>query len=286
MTTEDMKGKRCLITGATAGIGEVAAIDLAGRGADVVIVGRNEQKCKATLEKMKATGGGGDLSYLVADLSSYAQVNKLAADYRTKFDKLNILINNAGAIFFSDERSVDGLEMTWALNHFGYYWLTMDLLDVIKASAPARIINVSSAAHQRARLNKDKPIDEKNSFAYFTYGNTKLANVLFTKELARQLEGTGVTVNALHPGVVATRFGANNGIPGTLFNLATSFIAITCEAGAKTIIYLATSPDVENVTGKYFVKEREVNSSGPSKDPALATALWNASEEVTRKVNA
>jgi len=280
----DMKGKRCLITGATAGIGEVAAIDLARRGADVVIIGRNEARCKNTLVKMQAQSGGGDLSYLVADLSSRKQVLECAREYREKFDRLDVLINNAGAVFFKDERSADGLEMTWALNHFGYFWLTEELLDLVKASAPARIINVSSDAHKRARLNREQCIDNVNRVPYFTYGNSKLANILFTKELAKRVDGTGVTVNCMHPGVVATNFGANNGIPGRIFNLATSFFGISCEAGARTIIYLATSPAVAGDTGKYFVKEKEVVSSSESRDAELASKLWSQSELKTREL--
>jgi NAD(P)-dependent dehydrogenase (short-subunit alcohol dehydrogenase family) len=282
----EMKGKRCLITGATAGIGEVAAIEIARQGADVVIVGRNENRCKNTLAKMKATGGGGDLSYMVADLSSRASVLDLAARFKSKFNRLDVLINNAGAVFFKDERSVDGLEMTWALNHFGYFWLTEELLDVIKDSAPSRIINVSSDAHKRAKLNRVNCIDEKNKVPYFTYGNSKLANILFTVELSKRLAGTGVTANSMHPGVVATNFGANNGIPGRIFNLLTAWVAITSEEGARTIIYLATSPEVDGVSGNYFVKDKVVASSKESQDEALARKLWQQSEQRTREIDA
>lgn len=280
-----MKGKRCLITGATAGIGEVAAIDLAKRNCDVVIVGRNESRCQATLAKMRATGGTGDLSYLVADLSSRKSVLNLANQYREKYDRLDILINNAGAVFFSDQRSADNIEMTWALNHFGYFWLTEELLDLIRKTPGARIINVSSDAHKRARLNRENCVDKVNKVPYFTYGNSKLANLLFTFELARRLEGTGITANALHPGVVATNFGANNGIPGRIFNLLTTFIAITSEAGARTIIYLATAPEVSGVTGKYFVKEKVERSSKESQDVALAKTLWQQSTAITESID-
>lgn len=280
-----MKGKRCLITGATAGIGEVAAIDLAKRDCDVVIVGRNEARCQATLAKMKATGGNGDLSYLVADLSSRKAVLELANQYRSKYDRLDVLINNAGAVFFNDQRSADNIEMTWALNHFGYFWLTEELLDLVKKTPGSRIINVSSDAHKRARLNRENCIDKVNKVPYFTYGNSKLANLLFTFELARRLEGSGVTVNALHPGVVATNFGANNGIPGRIFNLLTTFIAITSEAGARTIIYLATSPDVADITGKYFVKEKIERSTRESQDVPLSRLLWAQSTAITESID-
>lgn len=281
-----MKGKVCLITGATAGIGEVAAIEIAKMGADVVFTARNEARAKNTLAKLEAVASENHCSYLLADLSSREQTLRLASEFKSKFNRLDVLINNAGAIFFNDQKSCDGIEMTWALNHFGYFWLTLELLDLIKASAPSRIINVSSAAHKRATLASENLVDPKNSFSYFTYGNTKLANVLFTVELAKMLEETGVTVNALHPGVVATNFGANNGIGGRLFNMVSGVFAITCEEGAKTIIYLATSPDVENVTGKYFVEEKEARTSNRSKDKALAERLWSISEKITQETDA
>lgn len=280
-----MKGKRCLLTGATAGIGEVAAIRLAALGYDVVIVGRDERRCQSSLERMKATQGGGDLAYLVADLSSREAVVKLARSYKEKFDRLDILINNAGAVFFDDRRSVDGLEMTWALNHFGYFWLTNELIDLIRNSSPARIINVSSDAHKRSRLSLDTLIDKSNKVPYFTYGNSKLANILFTTELARRLESDGVTVNALHPGMVATRFGTNNGIPGQIFNLVTGVFSITSEEGAKTVVYLATSPEVESVTGKYFYKEKEAKPSRVALDGDLAQQLWRKSELETNAID-
>lgn len=281
-----MQGKRCLITGATAGIGEVAAIEIARQGADVVIVGRNENRCKNTIAKMKATEGGGDRSYLIADLSSRRQVKELAKEFKSKFDRLDVLINNAGAVFFRDERSEDGLEMTWALNHFAYHWLTEELLDVIKESSPSRIINVSSDAHKRARLKRDHCIDDKNKVPYFTYGNSKLANILFTVELSKRLAGTGVTANSMHPGVVATNFGANNGIPGRIFNLMTAWVAITSEEGARTIIYLATSPEVDGVSGNYFVKNKVVASSKQAQDEELARKLWEQTEQKTREIDA
>lgn len=281
-----MKGKVCLITGATAGIGEVAAIEIARQGADVVFTARNEARAKATLAKMEAVAQGNHCSYLLGDLSSREQTLRLAGEFKSKFDRLDVLINNAGAIFFSDQKSVDGIEMTWALNHFGYFWLTLEVIELLKLSAPARIINVSSAAHKRGTLASPELIDPKNSFCYFTYGNTKLANILFTVELAKILEGTGVTVNALHPGVVATNFGANNGVAGQLFKMVSGLFSISCQEGARTIIYLATSPEVENVTGKYFVEEKEARTSSRSRDNALAERLWQVSEKITRDTDA
>ena len=280
-----MRGKLCLITGATAGIGEVAAVELSRQGADVVFVARNESRAKSTLAKLEAVASGNHCSYLLADLSSRKQTLRLADEFKTKHARLDVLINNAGAIFFNDRKSCDDIEMTWALNHFGYFWLTLELLDMLKASAPSRIINVSSAAHLRARMDGPNLVDERNSFCYFTYGNTKLANVLFTVKLATMLEGTGVTVNALHPGVVATNFGANNGMAGQLFNMVTGLFSITSEEGAKTIIYLATSPDVASITGKYFVEEKEARTSRLSHDEGIAARLWEISEKITAETD-
>lgn len=281
-----MKGKVCLITGATAGIGEVAAIEIARKGADVIFIARNESRAKSTLAKIQAAASGNHCSYILADLSSREQTLRAAAEFKSKFDRLDVLINNAGAIYFNDQKSCDGIEMTWALNHFGYFWLTLELLDLLKASAPSRIINVSSAAHKRATFASENLVDPKNSFCYFTYGNTKLANVLFTNELATMLEGSGVTVNALHPGVVATNFGGNNGVAGQLFKTVSHMFSISCEEGARTIIYLATSPDVEKVSGKYFVEEKEARTSSRSKDKALAERLWSISKKMTEETDA
>ncbi len=283
-TNEKLKGKTCLITGATSGIGEVAAIELAKMGADVVLVGRNEERCANSLKKVAAAQTIGKSSYLVADMSSRREVLALAEQFKKEHDTLDILLNNAGAIFFDNTKSEDGIEMTWALNHFGYFWLTNALLDTISNSKSARIINVASAAHKRGFFT-DGLIDERNDFGYKTYANSKLANVLFTFELAKRLEGKNITVNALHPGVVTTNFALNNGIGGRLFNLASSFFAVSLEAGADTMIYLASADDVKGVTGKYFVKRKEKQSSGKSRDARLAQQLWEVSENRTRQID-
>ena len=175
-----MRGKVCLVTGATSGIGKMTALELATKGATVVIVGRNREKCEDTLQEIEAATGSKNLDYLVADLSSFVEVRRLSQEFLAKYNKLNVLVNNAGAIFMRKQNSPDGLEMSWALNHFSYFWLSCLLLDVLKASSPSRIVNVSSDAHHRATLNELPNFRGKMPVGYITYANTKLANVLFT----------------------------------------------------------------------------------------------------------
>jgi retinol dehydrogenase 12 len=277
-----MNGKTVLITGATNGIGRVAALELAKMGADVVVVGRSREKTQAVVNEIRTQGGKVDM--LLADLSSLDEVRRLAAAFKSKYNRLDVLINNAGAFFSSRHETVDGYEMTFALNHLAYFVLTNELLDVLKDSAPARIINVSSDAHRGTSLNFDD-LNRKKSYSgsgFGVYSESKLANVLFTYELARRLQGTDVTVNALHPGFVATGFGHNN---GGLARLAMSLIqrvaAISPEKGAETIIYLASSPEVEGVTGRYFDKSKAVRSSDQSYNEAAARRLWEVSEQMT-----
>jgi retinol dehydrogenase 12 len=281
----EMQGKVCMVTGATAGIGEVTARELARMGATVVGVGRNPEKCRAAAEEIKASTGNPRVEYLVADLSSQAQVRRLADEFKRKYSRLDVLVNNAGAFIATRRESADGIEMTMALNHLNYFLLTNLLLDVLKASAPSRIVNVSSGAHTGGRINFDD-IEMRNRYSgWAMYAQSKLANVLFTYELARRLAraGTaGVTVNALHPGFVATQFGHNN---GGLMNLGMKLFqklgAITPQRGAQTSLYLATSPEVEGVTGKYFDNKRAVSSSQASYDEAAARRLWDWSEQKT-----
>ena len=284
MTNSDkpMYGKSCMVTGATAGIGQVTARELAQQGATVIVVGRNRGKSEATVNEIKQQTGNANVEFLLADLSVQKDVHQLAEQFKRKHQRLHVLVNNAGAIFLRRQESADGIELTFALNHLNYFLLTNLLLDTLKASAPARIVNVSSRAHQRvAGLNFDDLQSRKWYFAQRVYGQSKLANVLFTYELARRLEGTGVTANALHPGFVATRFATNNGWLTQLARPVLDRFALTAEEGAQTMIYLATSPEVEGVTGKYFVKEKAVPSSPVSYDRAAASRLWQISAEMT-----
>ena len=222
------------------------------------------------------------MSFLLADLSSQREVRRLAAEAKERLPRLDVLLNNAGAIFLSHQTSVDGIEMTFALNHLGYFLLSTLLMDLLVESAPARIINVSSSSHYEPR---SLPLEDLprpgNGRSYQAYGRSKLCNVLFTYELARRLEGSGVTANALHPGLVLTRIARNNGILGRLANFYIGVRGVDASRGAETLVYLASSPEVETVTGKFFIDCRAVPSSPLSYDPALASGLWELSEELT-----
>ncbi len=282
MTQQSMTGKVCLVTGATGGIGKVTALELARQGATVVIVGRNQLKTEGVADMIKRETGNQNVSYLLGDLSVQAEVRRVASEFKQKFDRLDVLVNNAGAYYQKRQTSKDGLELTFALNHMAYFILTNELLDLLKASAPSRIINVSSDAHQMGKMDfSDLQLQQKYG-AWKSYGQSKLANILFTKELARRLAGTGVTVNALHPGVVATSFAANNGMIGQVLRKAMNLFSISPEKGAETTLYLATSPDVSKITGEYFDKKAITRSSAESNNPAVAQKLWEASEQLVQ----
>ncbi len=275
-----MQGKICMVTGATSGIGKVTARALAERGATVVVVGRSAEKSAATVAQIRQQTGNSSVEFMLADLSAQAQVRKLAEEFKKKYSRLHVLVNNAGAIYLSRQSTVDGIELTFALNHLNYFLLTNLLLDTLKASAPSRIINVSSAVHMNATMNFDDLQGQRKYSGMSAYAQSKLANVLFTYEVARRLQGTGVTVNALHPGMVATNFAANNGPLGRLARPFLNLVSIGEEQGAETMIYLATSPEVEGVTGKYFMNKHEAHSSEESYDEAIARRLWRVSEEM------
>lgn len=276
-----MSGKTCLVTGATAGIGKVTGQALAQQGATVVLVGRNPAKGESVVRQIKQQTGNEAVEFMLANLSSQQDIRSLAEQFRAKYRQLHVLVNNAGAVFFSRRESVDGLEMTFALNHLGYFLLTHLLLDIIKASAPARIINISSLAHLAGRINFDNLQGRKHYVGWLAYAQSKLANILFTYELARRLEGTDVTANVLHPGIVRTNFALNNGLPGYLIRGVMDLVSIGEEAGAETVIYLATSPEVKAVTGQYFEIKKAVRSSSASYNQAVARRLWQVSLELT-----
>lgn len=274
-----MKGRVCIVTGANAGIGRVTALELARLGATVVLVCRSQERGAQALAEIRQLSNNQDVHLLLADLSSIADTIALAGRFRTQFDRLDILVNNAGAYFTRRLTSADNLEMTFALNHMGYFVLTTMLLDILKTSGPARIINVSSDAHRGAKLDFDDLQAKKQYSAFRTYGRSKLANVLFTYELARRLENQSVTVNALHPGFVASNFATNNGGLARLFyRWIVPLIALTPEKGAETAIFLASSPVVEGVTGQYFYQKNAVRSSPDSYDETAARRLWAESQ--------
>ena len=300
--SESMRGKRCLITGTTGGIGAAAARELAQRGASITIVGRNAAKADQVIAAIRRERPGAEVEFLQADLSLQRENRRLADEVRRRCARVDVLINNVGAMYALRRESEERMEMTLALNHIGPFLLTTLLLDVLKRSGPARIVNVSSEAHRDVKgFDFDDPearegkrarrygTSELKSLGYSVlvpwkhpgfeqYAMSKLANLLFTRELARRLAGSGVTVNALHPGFVRSEFMAGNGSLGWFLRLWSSLFGITPEEGAGTVVYLASSPEVAGVSGKYFVKERETEPTKAAQDDAAARRLWEMSE--------
>lgn len=277
-------GKRVIITGATGGIGLAAACELARRGARLSIVARSNSRASAAVTRITAAGGAGtEVQVLNADLSSQASVRTLAAEILAGQPRIDVLINNAGAIYGSRQLTVDGLELTWAVNHLAPFLLTNLVLERIRASAPARIITTSSGAHHGAQV----PFDDMNAESGYRgrgfgrYGETKLGNILFTVELARRLEGMGVTANCFHPGFVASGFNRNNGgLMAFGMSLARPF-ARSPEKGADTLVWLADSADVSAESGGYFANRQRRTPSAAAQDLTAARRLWEVSEEQT-----
>jgi NAD(P)-dependent dehydrogenase (short-subunit alcohol dehydrogenase family) len=277
-----MQGKICLITGANSGVGKATALGLAQMGATIVMVSRNQSKGKEAQKEIQAQSGNQNVHLLLADLSSQQSIRQLAEQFQQQFSQLHVLINNAGMFPLGRRETVDGLEMAFAVNYLAPFLLTNLLLDTLKASVPARIVNVSSDSHEQGYIDMDDLQSKRRSSIYKIYGQSKLALVLFTYELARRLEGTGVTVNALHPGFVATNIGQSD--VGPFLRLIAGLIfrfGISPEEGAKTSIYLASSPDVEGVTSKYFVKSAAKRSVEISYDEPLQQRLWEESVKLT-----
>ncbi|MBM4456519.1 MAG: SDR family oxidoreductase [Chloroflexi bacterium] len=275
-----MSGKTCLITGATAGIGLATAAALARQGATVIGVGRDAAKCAEVQARLRQAAGAPAVTYLTADLASLAEVRRLAGAFTATYPRLDVLVNNVGAFYMGRRLSADGIEMTWALNYLGVCLLTDLLLPALKTSAPAlktsapaRIVTISSDMHRSARLNFDDLQGARQFSGMKAYGQSKLAQVMWTYDLARRLAGTGVTANALHPGFVAsdlyqTSFGNRKWLSALL-----KLIALSNEQGAATSVYLASSPEVEGVTGQYFAKKKAVRSSAASYDSAATARL-------------
>jgi retinol dehydrogenase-12 len=281
-----MSGKTVVVTGGTSGIGEVAAQRLAAMGARIVLVARDPGRTDATLKRLNAAGPGLDHRAHIADLSSLSGTRRVGEAIAAEEPRIDVLINNAGAVFNQRRLSPDGLELTFALNHMAYFVFTEALLTTLKASAPARIVNTSSGAHRRAQLDFADLQSERGYSGFTVYSKSKLANILFTRELARRLQGAGVTANCLHPGFVATRFGdGSGGVLAALMPLA-KLGAISPQKGAETIVYLASSPQVEGVTGKYFYQCAEQAPSAAAQDDAAAARLWQESERIAERATA
>ena len=284
-----MRGKRVLITGATSGIGKIAALELAKMGAEVIIVGRNPAKTRAVLTELSAASGNNKLSMLLGDLSSMDETRRVAAEFRARYQRLDVLLNNAGASYSTYQTSVDGYELTFALNHFSYYLLSNLLLDIIADTAyeqgEARIVNVASSAHNAAGpdgLRLSDTQDESRFRPFPTYGASKLANILFTYELARLVEDRNILVNAVHPGLVNTSFGDNmSGFMRLLFKVMKTIAGRSPMKGAETLIYLASSPEVAGISGKYWADKKQKRSSDISYSPEQQEALWQFSAAAT-----
>ena len=279
-----MQGKVCVVTGANSGIGKATAMGLAQMGATVVMVCRDQAKGEEAQNEIKEKSGNDAVDLMLADLSSQASIRQLAENFQQHYQQLHVLINNAGGVNLNRRETVDGLEMTFAVNYLAPFLLTNLLLEKLKASAPARIVNVRSESHQSGYIKMDDLELEKGYRLMRAYGQSKLALVLFTYELARRLQGTGVTANCLHPGFVATNIGQNGvgSVGRSIVKLIFSRLGISPEEGAKTSIYLASSPEIEGVTGKYFVKSIPVRSAPISYDETLQRQLW---EESAKLVN-
>lgn len=273
-----MQGKTIVITGGTSGIGEVAALRLAQMGARIVLIARDKTRANATLVKLP----GEHHTVHYADLSRIAEMKRVAAEIAAAEPKIDVLINNAGAVFLSRQLSADGLEMTFATNHMAYFVITNGLLDRLKATPGARIVSTASDAHRAAKLDFDDLQLEKGYSVARAYGNSKFCNILFTRELARRLEGTNVTANCLHPGFVGTRFGLNNAKGPLMRGLqrVIMMFGISPEEGAKTIIHLAASPDDATISGEYFYKSKLAEPTLAAQDDAAAKRLWEVSEKI------
>jgi NAD(P)-dependent dehydrogenase (short-subunit alcohol dehydrogenase family) len=277
-----LTGKTCVVTGATSGIGAAAARAMAALGATVVVAGRDPTRCQAMVDEVRQATGNAAVRPAVADLSSLAQVRRLAAELKDRYPRIHVLANNAGAYFARRQESADGFEMTWSLNVLAPFLLTSLLLDRLADSAPARVINTSSDAHERAKLRPDDLDGRRKRAGFRAYGQSKLALNLLTYEFARRVDPKQTTINAYHPGFVASRFGWNNGpvYRGAIRFLSRAF-GVSSEAGADTMVYLASAPEVAGTTGRYFCERKEVRSSPASYDRSLAQRLWDVCAQET-----
>ncbi len=281
----DLQNQIVLVTGATSGIGKVTASKLAQMGAHVVLLARNADKARATRQEIKAAAGHDRVDVLLADLANLEQVRRAAAEFNARYPRLDVLVNNAGLIFGAQRQlSADGYELGLATNHLGPFLLTALLLDKLRASPAARVVNVSSMAHKFAKPNLTDIHSEQHYSAMRVYGNTKLYNIMFTQELARRLRAHGIatiSTNALHPGVVATSFGESaGGWLSMLTQLGRPFM-ISVEKGAETTLFLASAPELATISGGFFDKKKAVPVNHPFNTPDHARQLWKLSEQLT-----
>ena len=274
---EPMQDKVVVITGATSGIGRVAAEKLAGMGARIVLVARDKTRAEATLAHLNERAPSGNHTVHYADLSRLAEMKRVAAEVAGAEPRIDVLINNAGALFGHRRLTEDGLEMTFAVNHMAYFVVTYGLRKRLLTSAPARVVNTSSNAHKRSLLDFGDLQSSRRYAGFMVYSRSKLCNILFTRELARRLDGTGVTANCLHPGFVDTRFGERSG--GLFSHLISvgKLAALSPEQGAETLVYLASSPEAASASGQYFYKCRPAIPTMEAQDDAAARRLWSES---------
>jgi NAD(P)-dependent dehydrogenase (short-subunit alcohol dehydrogenase family) len=275
-----MEGEVVLITGGTSGIGKAAATALAAVGVEVVVTGRNRVRGKAAVGEIRRASGSEKVSLMLADLAVQEEVRKLAQGFQERHDRLDVLVNNAGLIQSGRTETPEGIELTLAVNHLAPFLLTNLLLELLKRNAPSRVITVSSEARRHAEIDFDDLHSERRYRAFPVYGMTKLANILFTYELAERLRGTGVVANCVHPGGVNTNFGNYNRSLGILLFRAFKPFMRTPQQGADTVIYLASSPEAGGMSGKYLMDRKEVSPAQP-RDKALQKRLWRVSEELT-----
>ncbi len=278
----NMSGKVCMVTGANSGIGKATALGLANLGATVVMVCRDRGRGESAQKEISQRSGNTSISLLVADLASQKSIRQLAKEFTETHPKLHVLINNAGVFLTKRTLTEDNLETTFAVNHLAPFLLTNLLLEILKMSAPSRIVTVASDAHQGAEINFDDLQSEKHFNGFNAYSQSKLANILFTYELAKRLNAAKLTANCLHPGVIRTNLGRRQN--GILFRAGYTFVSLFFSSpmkGSQTVIYLASSPAVDGVTGKYFVKKKERRSSTESYDDAVAENLWQVSAKLT-----
>lgn len=276
-----MQGKTVVITGATSGIGEVAACALAEQGARIVFIARDRVRGEQTLERLQSAAPGGKHVAHYANLSRLAEMKRVCETIAATEERIDVLINNAGALFSTRQVTGEALEMTFATNHIAYFVVTNLLLGRLLATPSSRVVNTSSDAHRRAKLDFDDLQFEKGYSGFAMYSRSKLMNILFTRELARRLVGTGVTANSLHPGFVATRFGDGSGGLAELVVKGAKKFALTPQEGAKTIIYLASSPEVDAVSGKYFHKCKDEMPTAAAQNDTDARRLWDISAQLT-----